>query len=114
LVSTTAPRPLGKQRGMSHITGGGIVGNLPRCFPKGLGAVVDTKSWQRPAVFDWLQEKGNVEQDEMWRVFNCGVGFVLVVPRLKVDAALAQLKKSKLKPFVLGEMVKSKQEVRFV
>lgn len=101
-------------RGASHITGGGIVGNLPRCFPKGLGAVIDTRSWQRPAVFDWLQEKGNVEQDEMWRVFNCGVGFVVIVPRLRADEAMASLKKSKLKPFVMGEMVKSKQEVRFV
>ncbi len=100
-------------RGMSHITGGGIVGNLPRCFPKGTAAVVDTASWTRPAIFDWLQEKGGVEQDEMWRVFNCGVGFVLVVPRKAVDKTLAALKKSKLKPFVMGEIVKGKQDVRF-
>ena len=101
-------------KGASHITGGGIVGNLPRCFPKGVAAVVDTQSWTRPAVFDWLQDAGNVEQDEMWRVFNGGVGFVAIVPRLKVDAALASLKKSKLKPFVMGEIVKGKQDVRFV
>lgn len=99
--------------GMSHITGGGIVGNLPRCFPKGTAAVVDTHSWKRPAIFDWLQEKGGVEQDEMWRVFNCGVGFVLVVPRKGVDKVLASLKKSRLKPFVMGEIVKGKQDVRF-
>jgi phosphoribosylformylglycinamidine cyclo-ligase len=98
--------------GMSHITGGGIVGNLPRCFPKGTAAVVDTASWKRPAIFDWLQAKGNVEQDEMWRVFNCGVGFVMVVPRKKVPETLAALKKSK--PFVMGEIVKGKQDVRFV
>ncbi|WP_374679510.1 phosphoribosylformylglycinamidine cyclo-ligase [Hydrocarboniphaga effusa] len=100
-------------RGMSHITGGGIVGNLPRCFPKGTAAVVDTASWTRPAIFDWLQEQGKVEQDEMWRVFNCGVGFVLVVPRKAVDKTLAELKKSRLKPFVMGEIVKGKQDVRF-
>ena len=47
-------------RGMAHITGGGIVGNLPRCFPKGTAAVVDTKSWTRPAIFDWLQTEGAV------------------------------------------------------
>jgi phosphoribosylformylglycinamidine cyclo-ligase len=99
--------------GMAHITGGGIPGNLPRCFPKGCGAVVDTKSWQRPAVFDWLQQAGNVESDEMWRVFNCGVGFVLIVPRPAVARAMASLKKSRLKPWILGEIVKGKQDVRF-
>jgi phosphoribosylformylglycinamidine cyclo-ligase len=101
-------------RGMSHITGGGIVGNLARCFPKGIAAVVDTQSWTRPAIFDWLQQAGAVEQEEMWRVFNCGVGFVLVVPRLAADKTLASLKQSKLKPWVLGEIVKGKQDVRFV
>ena len=79
-----------------------------------VAAVVDTTSWQRPAVFDWLQEKGDVEQDEMWRVFNCGVGFIAIVPRLEADAALASLKKSKVKAFVMGEIVKGKQDVRFV
>jgi phosphoribosylformylglycinamidine cyclo-ligase len=100
-------------RGMSHITGGGIVGNLPRCFGKGIAAVVDTSSWKRPAIFDWLQDKGGVEQDEMWRVFNCGVGFILVVPRLQADKALASLKKSGSKPFLMGQIVKGKQDVRF-
>ena len=99
--------------GMAHITGGGIIGNLPRCFPKGVAAVIDTSSWQRPAIFDWLQAQGSVEQDEMWRVFNCGVGFAMVVPRTKADAVMASLKKSKLKPFVMGEIVRGKQDVRF-
>jgi phosphoribosylformylglycinamidine cyclo-ligase len=101
-------------RGMAHITGGGITGNLPRCFPKGVAAVVDTQGWKRPEVFDWLQKKGGVEQDEMWRVFNCGVGFVMVVPRLQADKAMASLKKSGAKPFLMGEIVKGKQDVRFV
>ncbi|MGH8444723.1 MAG: phosphoribosylformylglycinamidine cyclo-ligase [Solimonas sp.] len=100
-------------RGMSHITGGGIVGNLPRCFGKGIAAVVDTGSWKRPAIFDWLQDQGGVEQDEMWRVFNCGVGFILVVPRLQADKAMASLKKSGSKPFLMGQIVKGKQDVRF-
>src|SRR5581483_3382503 len=100
---------------MAHITGGGITGNLPRCFPQGCGAVVDAKSWKRPAIFDWLQQQGAVAQDEMWRVFNCGVGFVLVVPRREADATLAQLKRARLKPWMLGEVVKSKvpEEVRY-
>ncbi|HUP91163.1 MAG TPA: phosphoribosylformylglycinamidine cyclo-ligase [Solimonas sp.] len=100
-------------RGMAHITGGGLPGNLTRSFPKGLGAVVDQESWQRPAVFDWLQHNGNVAGEEMYRVFNCGVGFVLVIPRLQVDRAMSFLKKQKLKPWVLGEVVRSEEEVRF-
>lgn len=100
-------------RGMAHITGGGITGNLTRMFPKGTAAVVDTQSWQRPAVFDWLQQEGAVEPDEMLRVFNCGVGFAVVVPRVQADQALALLKKSKLKPWMLGQVVKGKQDVRY-
>ena len=100
-------------RGMGHITGGGVVGNLARCFPKGTAAIIDAGSWKRPEVFNWLQTQGNVADDEMWRVFNCGVGFVVVVPRLKLDAALASLKASKLKPFVMGEVIKGNQDVRF-
>jgi phosphoribosylformylglycinamidine cyclo-ligase len=100
-------------RGMAHITGGGIVGNLPRCFPKGTAAVVDTTAWKRPPVFDWLQDKGNVEQDEMWRVFNCGVGFAVVLPRAQAQRALALLKKSRQAAFMLGEVVKGRQDVRF-
>ncbi len=101
-------------RGMAHITGGGITGNLARCFPKHTSAVVDTASWQRPAIFEWLQQHGAVEEDEMRRVFNCGVGFVLVVPRAALERTLAELKRAKLKPWQLGEVVKSKTtEVRF-
>jgi phosphoribosylformylglycinamidine cyclo-ligase len=100
-------------RAMAHITGGGITGNLTRAFPKGLAAVVDTRSWRRPAIFDWLQEQGEVEQDEMWRVFNCGVGFAMVVPRLKAGAVLAQLRQSRCKPWMLGEVVKGQQDVRY-
>lgn len=100
-------------RAMAHITGGGITGNLTRAFPKGHAAVVDTQSWRRPAIFDWLQEQGDVAQDEMWRVFNCGVGFVLVVPRLKADATLAQLKKQRCRPWILGEVVKGQQDVQY-
>lgn len=101
-------------RGMSHITGGGITENLTRAFPKGTAAVIDTQSWQRPALFNWLQEKGAVEDAEMRRVFNCGVGFALVIPRRRVDEALRFLKKARLKPWVIGEVIKGKQDVRYI
>ncbi len=97
-------------RGMAHITGGGITGNLTRCFPKGCAAAVDTKSWTRPQVFDWLQSQGGVEQDEMWRVFNNGVGFVVVVPRLRADETLAALKRQRVAAWMLGEVVKGKND----
>ncbi|MDR3415985.1 MAG: phosphoribosylformylglycinamidine cyclo-ligase [Nevskia sp.] len=101
-------------RGMAHITGGGLTGNLTRCFPKGCAAAVDVSSWQRPAVFDWLQQQGGVEQDEMWRVFNNGVGFVVVVPRLRADETLAALKRQRVAAWMLGEVVKGRNdEVRF-
>jgi phosphoribosylformylglycinamidine cyclo-ligase len=97
-------------RGMAHITGGGISGNLTRCFPKGCAAAVDVSSWKRPAIFDWLQQQGAVEQDEMWRVFNNGVGFVVVVPRLRADETLAALKRQRIAAWMLGEVVKGKND----
>ena len=97
-------------RGMAHITGGGITGNLTRMFPAGTAAVVDLASWKRPAVFDWLQEKGAVEEDEMRRVFNCGVGFVVVVPRVQADETLAALKREKIRGWILGEVVKGRPD----
>ena len=96
--------------GMAHITGGGITGNLTRMFPKGTAAVVDLASWKRPAVFSWLQAQGAVEEDEMRRVFNCGVGFVVVVPRVDADETLAALKASKIKAWMLGEVVRGKPD----
>jgi phosphoribosylformylglycinamidine cyclo-ligase len=66
--------------GMAHITGGGLPENLPRCLPEGLAAVIDPTSWERPAVFRWLQERGAVPEADLWNTFNLGIGFCLVVP----------------------------------
>lgn len=99
--------------GMAHITGGGITGNLLRAFPKGLTAVVDTRSWKRPEIFNWLQAQGGVAEDEMLRVFNCGVGFALVLPRRRADEAMALLRKHRLKPWMLGEVVKGSSDVQY-
>jgi phosphoribosylformylglycinamidine cyclo-ligase len=64
---------------LAHITGGGLQENLPRVLPDGCCAVINTASWEIPAVFRWLQEQGNVASDEMYRTFNCGVGMILAV-----------------------------------
>jgi phosphoribosylformylglycinamidine cyclo-ligase len=66
-------------KGMAHITGGGITENVPRVLPANVVAQIDAKSWQLPKLFQWLQAQGNVEQQEMYRTFNCGVGMVVIV-----------------------------------
>ncbi|MDW5378021.1 phosphoribosylformylglycinamidine cyclo-ligase [Halomonas sp. HP20-15] len=76
---------------LSHITGGGLLENLPRVLPTHLTARVDAGAWQRPAVFDWLQRQGNVAEREMYRVLNCGIGMVVVVPADQADAAAQHL-----------------------
>lgn len=98
-------------RGMAHITGGGVTDNLPRCFPAGVAAVIDTESWKLPPVFQWLQQAGKVSDAEMRRVFNCGVGFMMVVPRLKADEVISQLKARRLKPWMAGEIIKGAGDV---
>ena len=74
-------------KGMAHITGGGIVGNVPRMLPEGTRAVIRNAAWPRPALFDWLKREGNVAEDEMHRVFNCGLGMVIALDPKDVPAA---------------------------
>ena len=85
-----------------HVTGGGLPGNLPRVLPAGVGAEVDTGSWERPAVFTWLAERGPIEESELWRTFNCGVGMVAVLPPTAVEDAMAVLRSREVEPWVLG------------
>ena len=79
-------------KGMAHITGGGITENVPRVLPENVKAVINKSSWQRPKLFDWLQREGNVAEGEMHRVFNCGIGMVVVVARENVEPALKLLR----------------------
>ena len=76
---------------LAHITGGGLTENLPRVLPAGTHAVIDAGGWQRPAIFDWLQAQGNIEPQEMYRTFNCGIGMVVCVGASDADATLAHL-----------------------
>ncbi|WP_437832623.1 phosphoribosylformylglycinamidine cyclo-ligase [Sorangium sp. So ce1153] len=92
-------------RGLSHITGGGLPGNLPRVLPDGLGARLDLGSYQRPAVFQVLQRGGPVEEAEMRRTFNLGVGLVAVVEKGAADRAIEALAGSGERAWVLGEIV---------
>ena len=73
---------------LSHITGGGLLENIPRVLPENVTAIIDSKSWQRPAVFDWLQQQGNVVDREMYRTFNNGIGMVVCVAEQDADATV--------------------------
>ena len=91
-------------KAMAHITGGGILENLPRVLPKGLGARVQRDSWSLPPVFEWLQAGGNIEEQEMMRTFNCGVGMILVVAAEHTAETLSQLDVLGLSGWELGEI----------
>ncbi len=90
---------------MCHITGGGLTENLPRVLPENLTAQIDSNSWQFSELFQWLQDKGNIEQMEMYRTFNCGVGFVVVVPAEQAEQAITVLNEQGEKAWKLGEIV---------
>jgi len=87
---------------MSHITGGGLLENIPRVMPDNACAVIDKASWKRPAVFDWLQEKGNIEDTEMYRTFNNGLGMVLILDESVADKALELLKANQINALRIG------------
>lgn len=89
---------------MAHITGGGLTENIPRVLPEGTKAVLDTKSWNFPPVFQWLQRGGNVDIREMYRTFNCGVGMVIAIPANEQDNALAILRNAGENAFVIGQI----------
>ncbi|WP_064087242.1 phosphoribosylformylglycinamidine cyclo-ligase [Eikenella corrodens] len=74
-------------KGMAHITGGGLTENIPRVLPENCVAQIDTQSWPLPKLFQWLQQAGNVEQQEMYRTFNCGIGMAVIVPAEQAEAA---------------------------
>lgn len=90
---------------MAHITGGGLTENLPRVLPENLTAQIDVNSWTFPPVFQWLQQNGNIAQSEMYRTFNCGVGFVVVVPADKADEAINVLNDNGETAWKLGQIV---------
>jgi phosphoribosylformylglycinamidine cyclo-ligase len=102
---------------LCHITGGGFQENIPRVIPESTKAVINTKSWDLPPVFKWLQEKGNVDAFEMYRTFNCGVGMIAAVPADKADAAIALLNAEGEQAWIIGHIedaVEGKEQVDLV
>ncbi|MBI1911591.1 MAG: phosphoribosylformylglycinamidine cyclo-ligase [Deltaproteobacteria bacterium] len=102
--------------GMAHITGGGFTDNIPRVLPKGLKAVIKKNSWPIPEVFRLIQKGGDIDELEMLRTFNCGVGLILIVRAKDEKAVLKKLKEYKEKPFVIGEIApkKGKDSVEYI
>jgi len=92
---------------ISHITGGGLLENLPRIMPSHLAAKIDSTSWGLPEIFQWLQAEGNIDITEMYRVFNCGVGMVVVVPEAKSQLTIDHLNMCGENAWLIGEVVKS-------
>ena len=91
-------------KGLAHITGGGLVENIPRVLPEGCQAVVERSDWKRPAVFDWLQTEGRIADDEMARVFNCGIGMVVVVAASEADAVSRALSAAGETVYAIGDV----------
>jgi len=92
---------------LAHITGGGLTENLPRVLPDYTAAVIDQKTWQRPAIFDWIQSNGQVEAQEMLRTFNCGIGMVVCVDAKDKDKAIAVLEREGESVAVIGQIESS-------
>lgn len=97
-------------KGMAHVTGGGMVENVPRMLPEGLAADMDLDSWSRPAVFGWLQQAGNIEESEMLRTFNCGIGFVLCVAPAFEDDVVDSLIRAGEMAMTIGCVVQATAE----
>jgi phosphoribosylformylglycinamidine cyclo-ligase len=98
--------------GMAHITGGGLKENIIRVVPDGLGIALDASAIVLPPVFDWLMREGNVAREEMWRTFNCGVGFTVILPPDAVAAASTLLARHGLASSVIGEIVPAQGDER--
>ncbi len=99
----------GALSGAAHITGGGITDNLPRILPKGLAAIIDTRSWQVPPLFELLRSTGSLDENDWRRTFNLGAGIIFAVPGTKTDKAIRALKRLGEKPWIIGDVVKQRR-----
>ena len=100
-------------KGIAHITGGGLPGNIPRVLPDGLECHIDPNAWHRPEIFRWLQSEGQVANEEMWRTFNCGIGLIIIVAPENAPQAKALLEESGETVFHIGEIQAGRAGVVF-
>ena len=97
-------------KAMAHITGGGLIGNVPRVLPQGTKATIRKSAWPRPALFEWLQREGGVAEHEMHRVFNCGIGMVLVVAPEDAAGATQLLRAAGESVYAIGRVEAGREE----
>jgi len=103
-----------KVQGMAHITGGGLVDNVPRILPDNVDAVFDRSTWKTPAIYEFIEQSGNVDHEEMYRVFNMGIGYVIFVRAKDADATMELLKKQKARPKIIGRVEKGEGKSRLI
>ena len=111
IISSQCPA---KASSIALSTGGGFWENIPRVLPDHTQAVIDEKSWEWPAVFDWLQQAGNVSRHEMYRTFNCGVGMVIALSAAEADKAVELMRAAGEKAWKIGVIKASDAEERVV
>jgi phosphoribosylformylglycinamidine cyclo-ligase len=102
--------------GLAHITGGGLTENIIRVLPENLGLEIDLSRWNRPAVFSWLQQAGQISESEMLRTFNCGIGMVAIAPADQADQLVAEAASLDIRSHIIGrvEVVKDKGRINYV
>lgn len=98
-----------KIKAMAHITGGGLLENIPRALPSGCGAVLDSSAWPYLPIFELIQDKGSVDRDEMLRTFNCGIGFILIVSKKDADDVVKRIRRIRDKAYIIGQIVDDKK-----
>lgn len=101
-------------RGMSHITGGGFPDNIPRVLPKDAVAVIDRSTWKIPPLFQFIQSKGKVDRDEMYRVFNMGIGYIIIVRKGDEDRTMSILGRTEYTPVIIGHIEKGQKGVKLI
>ena len=98
---------------LSHITGGGLIENIPRSIPKSCDVTIRKKSWEPPAIFRHLAKRGRIPPREMFRVFNMGIGMVMIVSEFFAESILSQLDRMKVPAAMIGEVTRGKGRVKF-
>ncbi|MBS0381143.1 MAG: phosphoribosylformylglycinamidine cyclo-ligase [Proteobacteria bacterium] len=111
ILALLRARP-GMVHGMAHVTGGGLQENIIRVVPDGLGLALDSSAWQLPPVFDWLQREGKVAPMEMWRTFNCGIGYCVIASPADAPAIVRDLAQADLATRAIGEVVRASGDER--
>ena len=96
--------------GIAHITGGGIIENIPRILPEGLSVEINSGNWQKPSIFSLIQKEGNIAEQEMYRTFNMGIGMVVIVSDSKAEKILEELESINCEAYLIGQVIKGNKE----